>query len=271
MTDRSFNTECPVCLDEIFDENGVADEDVAETMCLHPIHSDCLSEAGRSLNSDGQRYGHGAMGPRAGCPICHPPVSSWTIHKNAGAFIGFWTERIETALQEIGPSISQEGRREPVSGEILRNKLKDDTSLTEAQKRLIRKPANEYLDMDSGFCKCLKHAGSVNYSDHSLLFSYMLQTRGIWHYNEKTDKVWLWEWGLQNPDTTTSCNHCRVQSEDLQACAGCKESIAAVMYCSKACQRSDWPMHKKDCKTFQAMKQGGTTEEKSQRLAALRN
>ena len=148
MTDRSFNTECPVCLEELFDENGVADKPVAETMCLHLIHSDCLAEAGRALNSDGQRYGVGGFGARAGCPVCEKPVSFWQSFTDAGDFKAFWTCRIENVLKELG-RIEEEGRRQPVSGELLRSKLREDSSLTEKQKEMINR------NSDSGFFKCL--------------------------------------------------------------------------------------------------------------------
>jgi uncharacterized protein (UPF0212 family) len=61
-------TECPICLEALFDEEGIAQNgDVAKLICL--------ARAGRELNANGRRYGVGGMGARAGCPVCNQPVS----------------------------------------------------------------------------------------------------------------------------------------------------------------------------------------------------
>lgn len=264
MTDRSFNTECPVCLETLFDEKGVADKAVAEIMCLHLVHSDCLVEASRALNAGGQRYGVGGFGPRAGCPICEEPISSWRLFNEAGMFKAFWTTRIENALKQL-ESIGEDGRRQPVRGEQLRNLLKEDTSLTKEQKEMIR--FSETGDDDSGYVKCLAHAGRVDYCVDQVIFSGFLFTRGIWRYDWSADTAWLWEWGVQT--SSSSCSNCDSREPGLKLCSGCKDSAQAPMYCSKDCQRSDWKRHKKKCKTFQVMKQGGTREELLQRLSEL--
>lgn len=44
------------------------------------------------------------------------------------------------------------------------------------------------------------------------------------------------------------CAQCGKSTHDgvaMQACAGCN----AVAYCGQACQRSYWPLHKRDCKS----------------------
>ena len=267
MTDRSFETQCPVCLEELFDENGVATEDVAEIICRHLVHSDCLAEAGKSLNADGNRYGVGGFGNRAGCPVCSEPVSYWVSSKDAAFFQGFWIGRIEEAAREIGPGHQgQDNQEMPVAAELIRKKLENDPSLTEAQKKHIR--YDEDTEDSSGFYKALKNAGSVDYSVDRVMFASFLTTRGIWHYDKQRDTLWLWEWGLPHP-CLSKCNHCGAKSSNLKACSGCRSSCDAAYYCNAACQKADWPRHKKKmCKTFQVMKQGGTREQLLQRLRA---
>jgi MYND finger len=44
----------------------------------------------------------------------------------------------------------------------------------------------------------------------------------------------------------TGCEH----NENLKACSSCNDAL----YCSKTCQRSDWPVHKNECKEIKAIK-----------------
>ena len=44
-----------------------------------------------------------------------------------------------------------------------------------------------------------------------------------------------------------SCAHCGVAAEKSYRCSGCKQ----VTYCSKACQRGDWPEHKIQCESVE--------------------
>ena len=269
MTDRSFITECPVCQETLFDEDGVASQEVAEIMCNHLVHSDCLAQAGRSLNADGQRYGIGGFGPRAGCPVCGQPVSSWSCSKEIEFFRGFWLGRIEKVLKELGPEKSPDGTQKlPVPGEKVRDTLLQDTSLSEKAKKHIKKIDSDMLgfDMSSGFCKALKGAGSVDWNVDQVIFAGFLISRGIWHYDKQKDNLWLWEWGLQHPGVSR-CNYCRTQKPDLIVCDGCKDSSQAAYYCSPQCRDSDSNQHQKNmCRSFQIMKQGGTREELLQRL-----
>jgi len=280
MTDRSFSTvtECPICFDTLFNDEGVADQDVAEIMCMHPVHSECLAQAGRALNADGSRYGVGGLGNRAGCPICGQPVSCWTDSKEAGFFKGFWIERIERALQELGPATTSDDsgqqRRMPVDCSLVREKLKQDPTLSETQKRLVRKPrfidsdCDDLDDDDSGFCKALSHAGHVDYCKDRVMFASFLMSKGIWKYEADKDKLWLWEWSRQHP-TLSRCSNCGAKPNNLKMCQACIDSCEAPMYCNKECQKADWGRHKKICKQFGVMKQGGTREELLQRLRLL--
>ena len=259
ITDCSFNStnQCPVCSGELFDDNGVAEKAVAETMCDHLVHSDCLAQVGRELNSDGKRYGVGGLGPRAGCPVCEKPVSMWYSYNNACEFKGFWTQRIENALKELGSA--DVGR---VSGKLLRSKLKEDRQLTKKQKQMIS------INRQSGFYTCLKEGGRVNYNHAGAIFAGFLFSRGKWEYDSNDDTVWLWEWGFQTQ--SSRCAYCCHQRPGLTVCADCKDSSEAPMYCSEECQKSDKRSHSDNCGVFQIMKlgqeQGCTGEELLKRL-----
>jgi len=268
MTDRSYNTQCPVCLEDLFNEEGVAERAVAETMCTHLIHSDCLAATGRSLNADGKRFGVGGMGIRSGCPICNTPVSYyWTSSKEAAYFKAFWFKPIEDALLELGPT------RMPVSCELVREKLKESSTLTESQKKHIQRPDPEFGHHgapSSGFCKALESAGSVDYNVDQVMFSHHLTTRGIWKYDAEEDTLWHWEWGLQHP-RLSSCATCGGRPPNMMICEGCKDSCIAPLFCNEDCQKSHWSKHKKWCKEFQIMKKGGTREELLGRLREAKN
>ena len=260
ITDCIFNStnECPVCSEELFDENGKADKAVAEILCDHLVHSDCLAQVGRDLNSDGKRYGMGGLGPRTGCPVCEKPVSMWHAYNNACDFKGFWTQRIENALKELGPPANARG----VSGEALRSKLKEDPQLTKKQKKMIS------FNRESGFSECLKEGGRVDYTNPGAMFAGFLFSRGKWKYNSNDDTLWLWEWGLQRP--SSRCAYCGSQRTGLTVCADCKDSSEAPMYCCDECQQNDKRYHSENCGAFQIMKlgqeQGCTGAELLQRL-----
>ena len=51
-------------------------------------------------------------------------------------------------------------------------------------------------------------------------------------------------------DSDIECARClkRGSRTELRRCAGCK----SFSYCSKDCQRSDWPSHKRVCKSVQS-------------------
>lgn len=266
-TDCSFNpsNECPVCSEELFDENGVAAKAVAEMMCDHLVHSDCLAQVGRELNSDGKRYGVGGFGPRAGCPVCDKPISMWQAFDNVCQFKGFWTQRIENALRELGSAAG-----EAVSGESLRSKLKEDPQLTKKQKKMIS------IERESGFYKCLKEGGRIDYNHPGVIFAGFLYSRGKWKYDSSNDTVWHWDWGLQTPPSrfptpSSTCANCRRRhGAILTVCADCKDSSEAPMYCSEECQKYHKRCHSEDCSAFQIMKlgleQGSSQEELLQRL-----
>lgn len=266
MTDRSFTKQCPVCLEDLFNEDGMAEEEVAEIMCNHLIHSDCLASTGNALNADGKRFGFGGFGPRSGCPLCETPVSCWKSSKDAAYFKAFWIPLIEDMLLEIGPGPGGS----PVSGEALRTKLKASPKLKDRQKDLVKRPIqDDYIaDDESGFCKALTSAGRVEYNVDQVMFASFLITRGIWQYDKEEDTLWHWKWGMRHPKLS-KCAKCGARPESLKVCLDCKESCQAPLYCNKDCQRADWKRHKRTCKTFKIMKKGGTRDELLEKLGEL--
>ena len=266
MTDRSFTQQCPVCLEDLFNEDGIAEEEVAEIMCNHLIHSDCLASTGNALNADGKRFGFGGFGPRSGCPLCETPVSCWTSSKDIEYFKAFWTPLIEDVLLDIGPG--PDGS--PVPGDALRTKLKASPKLNDRQKDLVKRPnQDDFIDDDeSGFCKALTSAGSVEYNVDQVMFASFLMTRGIWQYDKEDDTLWHWKWGMRHPKLS-KCAKCGARPQSLKVCMDCKDSCQAPLYCNKDCQRADWPRHKRTCKTFKIMKKGGTRDELLEKLEEL--
>mmetsp|Transcript_17861 Transcript_17861/g.26458 ORF Transcript_17861/g.26458 Transcript_17861/m.26458 type:complete len:113 (-) Transcript_17861:637-975(-) len=99
------NTECPVCLEELFNDDGVYTKEhgVACMICPHLIHSKCLKETGNALNANGERFGFGVYGPRSGCPVCNAAVSCWTSSEDIGYFPAYWTKKIERRLCRSRP------------------------------------------------------------------------------------------------------------------------------------------------------------------------
>ena len=186
-------TECPVCCEELFDEKGIAQHGkVAKIMCQHLVHSDCLAEAGRSLNSDGSRYGIGGLlgMPRAGCPICAVPVSFWVAYSDAAAFPIFWMHRIQEKLEEIGATAG------PISVLRVKKMLKNDPQLTKSQKKYIHSK-----EMDVGFPKALSDGDQVwvnQVVDGGPENGGYIQScfqEGIWDFDKEENTLWLHKWG----------------------------------------------------------------------------
>ena len=148
--------------------------------------------------------------------------------------------------------------------ETLRTKLKASPKLNDRQKDLVKRGNDD----ESGFCKALTSAGSVDYNVDQVIFSSFLYTRGIWKYDEEDDTLWHWKWGMRHPKLS-KCAKCGARPPSLMVCMDCKESREAPLYCNKDCQRADWPRHREKCKTFKIMKKGGTRDELLDRLRKL--
>ncbi|WBW70900.1 histone lysine methyltransferase Set6 [Schizosaccharomyces osmophilus] len=66
----------------------------------------------------------------------------------------------------------------------------------------------------------------------------------------KTVDIFALEVGI----LTTHCSGCTSEGQKTQRCTACK----TIHYCSKACQKADWPLHKLECKALQASRHNGT-------------
>lgn len=181
---------CPICLETLFDQDGVSEKDIAEIMCLHLVHSDCLAQAGRAMNASGERYGIGGLGPRGGCPVCEKAVSFWVSSKQAADFPVFWMHRIQTCLEEIGPDNG------PVPIKDVKHKLRHQFSLTSYQKKVMKQSRSE-----SGFEKALQEGAYVNITlivnggpARGGGISVGHHTPGIWDFDERNRTLYLAKW-----------------------------------------------------------------------------
>ncbi|KAI0773887.1 hypothetical protein C8Q74DRAFT_1199891 [Fomes fomentarius] len=83
---------------------------------------------------------------------------------------------------------------------------------------------------------------------------YLWLTQDLW----MSSHVWNW---VNNDAEAKSyilktcarqgCNTREVRAAEFKRCGGCKE----VVYCGQACQKEDWPAHKKSCKEHQQHKE----------------
>jgi hypothetical protein len=178
--------ECPICLEALFDEQGVArNGDVAKIVCCHLVHSDCLERAGQSLNSDGRRYGVGILGLRSGCPLCNQPVSFWFSYQDAAAFPQFWIKRILNVLEQIGPSGG------PVDIVAVYCRLEFDETLTRRQKKFMSQTLREALREGSRKYYREQINGGIE-NGGSEMIGYK---DNIWYWNEQENTLWLYKWG----------------------------------------------------------------------------
>eukprot|EP00984_Skeletonema_dohrnii_P029089 scaffold19434_cov121-Skeletonema_dohrnii-CCMP3373.AAC.5 len=184
----SMNEECPICLEELFDNEGVArNGEVAKIMCVHLVHSVCLQRAGRSLNPDGRRYGVGGFGPRAGCPLCNQPVSFWTSYGDAASFPAFWIKRILGVLEDIGPNGG------PVDVVAVLCRLQADETLTKRQREIMTqgRPFREALL--EGKQKYVRE--EINGGVQNGGYEMAGYKANLWYWNEQDNTIWLYKWG----------------------------------------------------------------------------
>lgn len=177
-------TECPVCLERLFDDDGIAcNGEVAKIMCFHLVHDECLRRAGQSLNADGHRFGIGGFGPRAGCPVCNRPVSFWTSYKEAAAFPIYWMHKILHALNMFG-----EVRRGPVLLPLLREFIKrGQVQLTNTEKKHFNGEAF-YQALEDG-SKFVVWEQTEEGSEK------MYCKKMAWCFDQQNMTLWLYKWG----------------------------------------------------------------------------
>lgn len=234
MTDRSFNEQRPVCLEDLFDQTtGLASKDFADLICHHVIHSDCVCEMGRALNHDGKRYGVGGCGIRVGCPTCGEGTSEFQFSKDIGFFPAYWVPNIENVARMLHPNPPYQ----PVKVEQIRTVLQQDATIPEPQKQYLR---------EENFKKALEWEGKIRYGGQRI-YSFSLFTRGIFKYDENEKTVWLWEWGVAPGTLCKSCGN-----PAFFACPGCHLRVTAPYYCCALCRERHSAIHKRGCEMFQS-------------------
>mmetsp|Transcript_45812 Transcript_45812/g.111035 ORF Transcript_45812/g.111035 Transcript_45812/m.111035 type:complete len:206 (-) Transcript_45812:332-949(-) len=189
-------TECPVCMEPLFDGEGVSRKEIAKIMCCHLVHNDCLVEAAKALNSQGERYGIGGLGlPRAGCPVCNEEVTMWVCYNEAAQFPIFWMKHIQNCLEEVGPKNGK------VPVKTVQRMLKASRELTNAQKEYIDKEKSSF---ESGFQGgIIEGSGGVVKEKVDGGFK-MYWKEGAWEFDKINDTLWMRKWGPTPPVSTSS-------------------------------------------------------------------
>lgn len=182
-------TECPICLEALFDEKGIATKGVATIRCHHLTHSDCL--AGLALNSDGSRYKIGDSDP-PGCPVCGQHASMWGVITEAAVLPAFWIRRIYNCLGVLGPG------KGPVPVGLIQEMLKKSPELTESQKKYLAR-SNDFWAEDRGFQGALE-VGNIRYEIvEERGIGYETRTRHMknnaWDWDTAKGTLWLYRWG----------------------------------------------------------------------------
>ena len=197
-------TECPVCLERLFDDDGIASNgEVAKIMCFHLVHDECLRRAGQSLNADGHRFGIGGFGPRAGCPVCNRPVSFWTSHKEAAAFPIYWMHKILHALNLFG-----EVRRGPVLLPLLREFIKrGQVQLTDTEK--------EHMNGEAFYQALEDGSKFVAWEQTEEGSEKMYCKKMAWCFDQQNMTLWLYKWG-DPPPPAPSAVAFRAMREELE-------------------------------------------------------
>ena len=156
-------------------------------------------------------------------------------------------------MRQLGPPKDDKGTPMPLPVSVIKEKLHQDSTLTEAQK--------QYIDDDpegneKGFESCLLWGGSIDYNKDAIKgrigWNQCLLTQGLWKYDSLKDEIWYYEWGVHPKQR---CEQCQLIKRPLPIkCEGCKGSSEAAFYCSDKCEKRDWHRHKMTCEMWQ--KQG---------------
>ncbi len=235
LVDRSFSYECPLCEDPLFDkhtgEAPLAVADLSPT-CYHMLHARCLKH-------------QQTLTKLTTCPICSAAIPMFINAKQAAHFGGFWIERVEALLIQLGPA---KGNQPQPASEI-RTYLQQDTTLTAAQKRYI---SDDPTGLGKGLASALEWGGSIDYNNAKKGhkgWHVCLRTKGVWKYDTKFDDLWHWGWGKVHP--RQRCDQCQLQKDLPVACQDCQGSAEAAYYCTEACQKRDKQRHKMTCQLWQ--------------------
>jgi multidrug transporter EmrE-like cation transporter len=250
LVDRTFANECPLCEGQLFDEStGESKMAIADLSpnCFHVLHAKCLKQ-------------QTTPGKTSTCPVCDTSISMWISAKQAAHFAGFWMDRVESCLQQVGPlylnndnneNTTKDGLPQPQPASVVRQFLQQDATLSDLQKRYIE---GDPTGLGKGLASSLEWGGSVDYNEQKkghVGWSQCLRTQGVWHYNVKRDELWLWEWDSVHP--RQRCDQCQFVKRPLPiSCKGCEGSSEAAYYCSEPCQKRDWQRHKMTCQLWQS-------------------
>jgi hypothetical protein len=123
MSFAFVETECPVCFEDLFDENGVCQEaeGVAATVCHHVVHVRCLtSQCCTSSRDEQEEDSNNDASPQENsgsssfylfgqardlyCPVCSRSVLIYSSSSEAAYFPGFWIPLIQSCIKQIAPS-----------------------------------------------------------------------------------------------------------------------------------------------------------------------
>jgi hypothetical protein len=241
LIDRTFANECPLCEGQLFDEStGISNAAIADLSpnCCHVMHAKCL------------KHQHSSPTGKSKCPVCDKSISMWISAKQAAHFAGFWMDRVESTLRDLGPVMDDKGLPQPRPAEEIRALLQNDDSLSDVQKTYID---DDPTGLGKGLASAVEWGGYVDYNDcpkGRVGWSLCLRTRGLWKYDAKEDDIWLWEWGVTHP--RQRCEQCQLLKRSLPVtCPGCVGSSEAAFYCSEPCQKRDWQRHKMTCNRWQ--------------------
>ena len=173
----------------------------------------------------------------------------WIRTKQSASLAAFWMERIEAILKSLGPPKNEKGQVQPLPVSVVREKLWDDTTLTDAQKKYID---DDPSGLGKGMESCLEWGGSIDYNKNSIKgrigWNQCLVTKGVWSYDRQKDEIWLWEWGMH---PNQRCDQCQFLKKPLPTeCQNCIGSSEAAVYCSSSCQKRDSQRHKMTCQMW---------------------
>lgn len=253
LVERSFANECPLCKGQLFDEStGESPMAIADLSpnCFHVVHGKCLKQQTPTSNASATRRSSIQAG---GCPVCEKSISMWVSAKQAAHFAGFWIDRVETCLQQMGPAVLDDNPtsipRQPVPALKVRDRLALDESLSKEQKRYIYE---DPTGLGKGLSAALEWGGYVDFNGCNkgqVGWSQHLRSRGLWKYDARHDDLWLWEWGNVHP--RQRCDGCQFLKRPLShECKLCKGSSECASYCSESCQKRDWQRHKMSCENW---------------------
>ena len=191
-----FNPKCAICLEDLFDNDGNAQNgSVSKLRCIHVVHTTCLTRSANALNSDGSRYGIGGFGPRCGCPLCGIPVSFVFSHDKVYEITAFWMPKIQKCLDQLGHD------RQVKLSDIVKTLSQDDPAI----KRMLQSK-NAILGLKSaceeGGCFYVEEVIDGGPENGGSSTSYC--TDGYWDNGKITDDVSTE--GMEDDDDMTTCS-----------------------------------------------------------------